>query len=708
MRYLVRLFPAFCALPLACWLAAPQPVRAAGKERARNSLPSFSVVGGVFTNELSLTLSSPAKEALVRYTVDGSTPGENSPVAARAILLTNCTVVQARLFAPGEPPGPVAAETFLFLEPDLFDFESNIPLVLVHTSGRELVKEDKLTAAFRVLDTRSGRVTLLTPPDYAGLGLISLRGRASLRYAKRSYTWKTVDAQEDPIKTTLLGMPKESDWVLYAPFPDKTLMRDALAYDLSNQVGRWAPRTRFVELFLNETGGRLGRRDYLGVYVLEERVKRDRNRVDLQELGLEDNAEPEVTGGYVFKKDHSDRGEQGPMIPGAYPAFTPMNSSKTGFPTDAGGFPGDPAGFQPPFRGTSRSSSSSSTSSSKPRSRSGVVTNHVGAPTRREMASVTRTIISRGDDEDMIEMLEEERFRESFRTVKSNKFYYVHPEPDELTSVQRGWLQQYVNRLETALYGPDFKDPAKGYRAYLDVDSFVDYHLLVEVTKNVDGFRFSTFYHKERGGKLKMGPLWDWNLSFGNCNGKQGYMPEWWLWPQLDDKEYSWFRRLFEDPEFSQRYVDRWTELRRTAFATTNVLARIDEWATMLESAQTRNFQRWPILGLAVNPNYYVGETYAEELKWMKDWITARLTWIENQFVPAPDLVSTAGQMQLKSARGKVYYTMDGQDPRSIGGTLAASAKLYEQPLGTPSKQTLFARTLDGTRWSGPLVRRLP
>jgi hypothetical protein len=106
-----------------------------------------------------------------------------------------------------------------------------------------------------------------------------------------------------------------------------------------------------------------------------------------------------------------------------------------------------------------------------------------------------------------------------------------------------------VNRCEAALYGPDFRDPEKGYAAFIDVDAFIDYHLLIEVTKNVDGFRFSTFYHKDRGGKIRMGPLWDWNLSFGNCNGKQGFMAEGWLWPQLDDKEYSWFRRLFEDPD---------------------------------------------------------------------------------------------------------------------------------------------------------------
>ena len=667
--------------------------------------PRFSVAGGLFTNDVVLSLTSKVPGTIVRYTLDGSDPVRDSASAAGPITLTNSALVRARVFQQGRPVGTVWAESFLFLEADMLDFQSNLPLILVDTAGREVGKEDRLIAAGRVIDTSGGRATPLGEPEYAGWTLINLRGRASLRYAKRSYTWKTVDGQDDPVKTSLLGMPSESDWVLYAPYPDKTLMRDALAYDLSNRLGRWAPRTRFVELFLNEGGGRISRRDYLGVFVLEERVKRDRNRLDLEALGPEETTEPAISGGYVFKKDHNDRGEQGPMLAGTYPAFTPMNSSRTGFPTEPGGFPGDPAGFQPPFRGIVRSSSSSS-STSRPKPRAGVLTNYLGAPGRREAAAVTRTVISRGDDEEMMEYIEEERFRESFRSLRSNKFYYVHPEPDELTSVQRGWLQRYVNGLEQALYGPEFADPGGGYRAYLDIDSFIDYHLLVEVTKNVDGFRFSTFYHKDRGGKLKMGPLWDWNLSFGNCNGKQGYLPEWWLWPQLDDKEYSWFRRLFEDPEFSQRYVDRWTELRRTTFATSNVLARVDEWAALLEPAAARNFQRWPILGLAVNPNYYVGETFAEEVNWMKTWISARLNWIEHQFVPPPQPASAAdGHLALQAERGKILYTLDGRDPRAAGGAMASGARIYEHPIAVPSPQavSVSARVLDGSRWSGLL-----
>jgi len=365
----------------------------------------------------------------------------------------------------------------------------------------------------------------LSAADFDGRTLINLRGRASLRYPKRSYTLKTVDASEDMAAFSILGLPKEADWVLYAPYPDKTLMRDVLAYELSNQIGRWAPRTKFVELFLNETGGKLSRRDYLGVYVFEEKVKRDKNRVNIGNLSPDDNATPKLTGGYIFKKDHNENDGGGPMW-GPGPAFQAASSSvKNGFPTGPGSFPGNPEGFQPPYRGSSRSASSSSSSSRSSRNSNQIVTNYLGAPTRRPLPTASRTIM-RSDDDEEVEFVEDESLKAYFRTnLRTNKFYYVDPEPDELTGVQRAWLQNYVNQGETALYGPDFKDATKGYAAFLDADSFIDYHLLVEVTKNVDGFRFSTFFHKDRGGKIRMGPLWDWNLSFGNCNGKQGYMP---------------------------------------------------------------------------------------------------------------------------------------------------------------------------------------
>jgi hypothetical protein len=271
-----------------------------------------------------------------------------------------------------------------------------------------------------------------------------------------------------------------------------------------------------------------------------------------------------------------------------------------------------------------------------------------------------------------------------------------------------------LNQFERALYGSNFKDPARGYAAYIDVDSFIDQHWIVELTKNVDGIRFSNFLHKDRGGKIKMDPIWDWNLSFGNANGKQGWLPENWYWPQLGDSEYLWFRRLFQDPDFEQRYVDRWGVLRTNIFASSNLLARVDELAKVLQEPQARNFKRWPILGRFVNPNYYVGQSYEDEIRWMKDWIRARMVWVDKQFLPAPSFSLKEGskdspaRLTVRARTGKIYYTLDGTDPRSPGGEVSARAHPYGSPLPLGESSQVFARARDGDRWSSPTVARFP
>lgn len=384
-------------------------------------------------------------------------------------------------------------------------------------------------------------------------------------------------------------------------------------------------------------------------------------------------------------------GDEGPPMVG-------RAGSQPGFPTGPGGFPADPDGFQPPYAGAATGNQRTTTTRNTRRpprtiDLSRPVTNYVAAVVPQG---------TRLDDDELFP--DEEGFR---TTLQRNQFYFYEPEPDEITAVQRVWLKDYVNRVEAALYGPDFKDTERGYQAFLHVDSFIDYHLLVELTKNVDGFRFSTFYYKDRGGKLQMGPAWDWNLAFGNCDGKQGYMPERWLWPQLDDQQYSWFRRLFEDPDFGQRYVDRWAQLRTNVFATSNVLARVDRMSRQLRSAQERNFSRWEIMGREINPNYFVGSTYAEEVNWMKRWIEDRLGWIDRQFVPAPEITSNKPLALASTVPGaKIYFTTDGTDPRAPGGGLAASAKPFDQSSMLAPGAKFMGRAQVGSRWSPPILRR--
>ena len=403
-------------------------------------------------------------------------------------------------------------------------------------------------------------------------------------------------------------------------------------------------------------------RQYMGVFVLEEKIKRGKDRVHITKLRPEDSAEPDVTGGYIFKKDHTDRVDPGAPNIGGFPnGGGPSTTLRDGLPTGPGGFPADPHGFES------------------------------GHGQLEETNGGRDRLLRNG---------------EGFITGHGSTFLYVEPDSREITPAQRRWLLQYVHSLEAALYGDDFRDPVHGYARFIDVDSFIDYHLLVETTKNIDGFRFSTFFYKDRNDKLHMGPVWDWNLSLGAANGKEGFMAETWYWPQLDDQQYSWFRRLFQDPEFAQRYVDRWGVLRANQLSTSRILTRVDEMAAQLNEAQARNFKRWRILGRQVWPQYYTGKTYAEEVQYMKNWITQRLNWMDRQFVAgpqiAPDGTGANRKLTLRAAAGKVYYTTDGSDPRAPGGAISEHAQLYKNPIACAPGTTVKARVLHGKRWSWP------
>lgn len=217
-------------------------------------------------------------------------------------------------------------------------------------------------------------------------------------------------------------------------------------------------------------------------------------------------------------------------------------------------------------------------------------------------------------------------------------FLYDYPDAEDITPEQRTYISTYVTDFEDALAADTFADPTMGYQSFIDTNSFIDFFLLNELSNNVDGYRLSTFMHKDKNGKLKMGPIWDFNLAFGNADYCGGGETNVWAYrfnERCSDDFWQipfWWNRLLEDPVFVEQLKNRWNSLRGSVFSDGFVQAKIDGYIDTLSKAGSidANFMKWPILGTYVWPNNFVGTSYFEEKNYLKDWISDRLTWLDS------------------------------------------------------------------------------
>ena len=181
-----------------------------------------------------------------------------------------------------------------FEEPFQFS-SSDIPILIIDTEGRTIVDEPKIMARMGIINNGAGSRNSIIDPfnEYDGWIGIEYRGNASFRVSdKKPFTIETRNADGSNNNVNILGLPKENDFVLRAGYIDKTLIRDALAYYMYRSMGRWAPRTRYVELVLNGS--------YEGVYILEEKIKPDKNRLDIAKMDSLDISGEALTGGYIW------------------------------------------------------------------------------------------------------------------------------------------------------------------------------------------------------------------------------------------------------------------------------------------------------------------------------------------------------------------------------------------------------------------------
>lgn len=297
--------------------------------------------------------------------------------------------------------------------------ESNLPIVIINTEGSYIPEDEKITTRMGIIYNGENKFNSVNDHfnNYDGMIGIEVRGSSSLNFPKKQFAIETRDASGNNLNVSLMGLPEENDWILYAPYSDKSLFRNALAYHLARQLGNYASRTRFCELILNG--------NYRGVYVLLEKVKRDRNRVDLHKLRANDNEGEELTGGYLIQIDRED---------------------SEGWYFD----------FPPPY------------------------------------------------------------------AEEQSVFYqYNYPDADNITPKEVEYIQGYINDYEVLMNSDNFNQLIDGYYNYVDIYSLIDYIIVNELAKNIDAYRLRTFITKTKSsltGKLKFGPIWDFNLAFGNAD----------------------------------------------------------------------------------------------------------------------------------------------------------------------------------------------
>lgn len=265
-------------------------------------------------------------------------------------------------------------------------------------------------------------------------------------------------------------------------------------------------------------------------------------------------------------------------------------------------------------------------------------------------------------------------------------FVYDYPNEFDIQAVQKMYIASYVDSLETALYSQGFADPITGYRNYMDVKSFIDYFIVNEVARSADGFKKSVFFHKDKysnGGKLKAGPVWDfdwaWKNMEGVCSYFEGYTGAGWA-HQINDcftDNYStgWYIRLLQDSTFSNELRCTYENYRQTILDTTNLFSYIDSMRILVENAQVRHFKKWPILGMSGSaPDFGpIATTYHAEIDSLKNWISIRLQWLDANI---PGLCVTTNVNDINSFGNILCYPNPARDYFAIDYALQSQMKV--------------------------------
>jgi hypothetical protein len=400
--------------------------------------------------------------------------------------------------------------------------DSNLPIVIITTDG-DIRDDIRVGASMKIIWRGPGERNYVddetdsTLLNYDGRINIEFRGSSSQSSDKKQYGFTTL--KDDNITNDnvhLLGMPSENDWILNGMVYDPARIRDYLCYNLSRRIGEYASRTAYCEVIINGS--------YKGLYVLQEKIKADDNRVDVVKILPTDNLQPVLSGGYITKADKT-----------------------TG---------GDPVAW-------------------------------------------------------------------TMKTYFDYPVEYIHalPKPEEVSSTQTGYIKSVFASLELQAYN-DNVSLRDGFPTIIDIPSFINYMIINELSSNSDAYMFSTFFHKDRNGKLRAGPIWDCDLTFGNDLffwGLDRSKPDIWQFSNQDNVGSRFWLDLFYNDMFRCYLSKRWNELIQPGqpLNAISLNSFIDSTNANIAEAVARDNALW---GTSGTQQQYISD--------IKSFIGSRISWI--------------------------------------------------------------------------------
>lgn len=406
--------------------------------------------------------------------------------------------------------------------PTIFTSGSNLPIVVITTDGSAAIPDEpKIGASMKIIYRGAGQRNYVADQSTAGYlnydGRIAIekRGSSSQTAPKKGYGFETRASDNVTNKNVkLMNMPSENDWILNGLAFDPTLMHDYLTYNLSRNMGQYAAATVYCEVILNN--------DYQGVYLLQEKIKQDDNRVNIAEISTTDNSGINLTGGYIVKADKT-----------------------TG---------GDPVAFQ---------------------------------------------------------------LNGGYGLVD---FVYDTPDPTEITSNQKAYVNPIFSSLQSNASNASI---VNGYPSIIEIPTFVDFMIINELASNADAYTYSTYFHKDKGGKLRAGPVWDFNYAYGLVGGTPDGRSDTkdWQFESYNNVGPYFIRDLFYNTTYRCYLVKRWLELTMggAALSTDKINELIDATKLTLDESAARDNARWGTIGVFQN-----------QINYLKTFIQARSIWIAN------------------------------------------------------------------------------